>query len=194
MLPVTLSQFQLSKAHQSLPKLTERSLSLLEDTPVFTTVEKIELLLLFMHKKWVAEVDIGLRRQAECIEVLDQLQLPWYIESYDPPHQQRWLQVGANIAVLEYVKHRRSELSDLESGILYGFPLTHTLGYVGIIKSRRMRPMNAAQYMLAGVYSEEFYKEEVEYFDKVWEELKKCSPKLALQSKKIFETEFSADG
>ncbi len=187
MLPVTLSSFEPNVKHQSLSKLTKRKLNILESSTAFSLTEKIEILLLFMHKKWIAEVDIGLKRKKDSINALKQLELPWHIESYDGPYVESWIQVGANQAVLDYVTLRRNQLSDLESGILYGFPLTHVLGYVGIIKREPRPPASVALYMLAGTYSASFQGDEIAYFERIWQKLEAISPAIAKEAQKVFE-------
>lgn len=186
MLPVTLSSFSTSSDRQLLPKLTKTKVRLLEESSVLSVEEKVEILLLFLNKKWIAEVDIGLKRKEACITLLERLALPWYLESYDEPHVEHWIQVGANQAVLDYVVSRRTELSDLESGVLYGFPPSHVLGYIGIIQRDMKQPTDVALYMQAGVYSKDFQDNEADYFRKVWQEVKKISPVIARQSEKVF--------
>lgn len=189
MLPVSVSSFQPAEERQSIPRLTKKKLKLLENTTALSIGEKVELLLIFLHRKWIAEVDIDLTRIDECSLVLGQLGLPWYIEHYDEPRVE-WMQVGANYAVLDYVRERREQLSDLESGILYGFPLSHVLSYTNIISRHHIRPTGAAQYMLAGVYSREFHEEELDYFQKVWQEVKETSPIIAQKSQVEYESHY----
>jgi hypothetical protein len=188
MLPVTLSSFTSTSERQHLPKLKKSKIKLIEDSTVLAIEEKVEILMLFLHKKWIAEIDIGLKRSEASIALLEQLELSWYIESYEGAHKEQWIQVGANQAVLDYVSTRRAELSDLESGVLYGFPLSHVLGYVGIIQRQLARPTHVSLYMLAGVYSKDFQAEEVRYFEEVWNEVKKISPVIAEQSRKVYES------
>ncbi|MFC7024602.1 hypothetical protein ACFQHV_15780 [Promicromonospora thailandica] len=188
MLPVTLSTFEATSSSKHLPKLTPSKLKAIEESCVLAVNEKVQILLLFLYKKWIAEVAIGLERKDESTRLLDQLGLPWYIESYQGPYVERWVQVGANQAVLDYVHARRGELSDLESGILYGFPPTHVLGYVGIISKKPTAPNSVALYMLAGTYSKNFQDAEVKYFNEIWWEVEKVSPVIAGQAQQEYES------
>jgi len=188
MLPVTLGTFEATPEKQRLLRLTKSRLKLLEETTVLSSGEKVELLLIFLRKKWIAEVDIGLERKEASLDVLKQLGLPSYIESYSGSYVEHWIQVGANQAVLDYVRSRRNELSDLESGILYGFPLTHVLGFVGIVSKRIAPPADVALFMLAGTYSSDFYEDEVRHFRRTWKEIEKISPKIAKEAWERYES------
>ncbi|MFF5498959.1 hypothetical protein [Streptomyces aquilus] len=158
----------------------------LEASTVLSVGEKIELLLLFLHKKWAAEVDVGLSRKDASIAELERLGLPWRIDSRNGASPESWVQVGANQAVLDYLKERRDQLSEMEAGMLYGFPLTHVLGFSGLIHEKVAPPVDTATYMLAGVYSHNFYTQEVAHFRQIWREVEKASPALAKQSEERY--------
>ena len=43
------------------------------------------------------------------------------------------IQVASSQAILDYVMDRRDELTVIEAGVLYGYPISHALGYSGMI-------------------------------------------------------------
>lgn len=182
MLPVNLNSFSTLQRKKSLPKLTPAALKIIERSTVFKLHEKIDILQLFLGKKWVTDVSIDLERKQEYINELEKLKLPWAVNAYEGDYKCQWIQAGANQAVLEYVMQRKDNLSELEAGILYGYPLTHALAFTGAIKEIRKPPVNVATYMLAGVYSADFYQQEVAFFQRRWDEIGATSPVLAQQA------------
>ncbi|MBL8158992.1 hypothetical protein JNJ66_00885 [Candidatus Saccharibacteria bacterium] len=186
MLPITPQPVPLADADKILPKITKLKIRILENSTVLTIGEKVELLLLLLHKKWIAEVDIGLSRRDASLAEIRKLELPYRTESRNGDFQESWIQVGANQAVLNYVKARHDQLSELEAGILYGFPVTHVLGYIGVIQEKVTPPRDEAMYMLAGVYSKAHYNEELAQFHKIWDEVERVSPVIAMESRDKF--------
>lgn len=196
MLPVNINHYSLNSGHRLLCKLTASKLALLENTIVFTPSEKLELLGLFAHTKWIAEVDIGLKNKDLCIQTLDSLAVPWRINQYTKQSGDviYWLQVGANEAVLEYIEQRRDVLSDIEAGVLYGYPFTAVLGFAEIINAEdstqkdivRYRKGLVGQY-LSCVHSAEFSTQEITYFNHIWDILDNMSPTIVNEAKHYYE-------
>lgn len=186
MLPVNLNHFSIEPQKQKTPKLTAKKLKVIEESDIFSVTERIELLLLFLNIKWVAELDIELRNRAAYVSELKLLGLPWALNAYEGEYKCQWIQVGRNRAVLDYVMQHKDALTELEAGVLYGYPLTHVLGFVGILKSYRTPPLDVATYFLAGIYSEEFYKQEVAAFNAMWKGVEEVSPSIANQAREYY--------
>ncbi len=182
MLPIKIHLNASLKQHRILPKDFQKKL---ENSSIFSICEKINLISLLINKKWVTELDIGLSNKDAYVKELDNLSLPWRVNHYKSPPTS-WIQVGANQAVLDYVFERGSDLSELEAGVLYGYPITHALGFMGIIDDFVKPKKNIAEFYLSGVFSAEFKDDESQYFDAVWAEICQTSPKVAKQALEHF--------
>jgi hypothetical protein len=127
MLPNNSIHFTPSNAsHQHLGKIDPMKVKVLEESRTFGLREKIELLGLLTHTKWVTEVDSRRNRvepDQAFVDELAALDLPWQSEHYIKKDGTNvyWMQVGANRAILEYLAQNRDRLSVMEAGILYGY-------------------------------------------------------------------------
>ncbi len=197
MIDVKCHPFHSTPESRSLCKLTPENLKFLEKTSDFTPGDKIELLEVLTHRKWVGELDIRRERVEHNqlhVEGLGKLGLSWRTNSYIKQNGVHvyWIQVGANSAILDYLDKYHGEIDSLEAGILYGYPLTAVLGFVNIIdvdnkaQGASMPGKSAAEFYLAGVLSREFVKQERDYFEQAWESLSKFAPKVTAEAESYY--------
>lgn len=188
MLPIGPVFYDNDPNKTSLRKLTRQRVEKLENTSELLISEKINLLALLLGYKWTTDVAIDIDNKDPARKVLDELELPYANNHYT--HQSEthtWLQVGANHAILDYVISRRNELSVIEAGMLYGYPVSHSLGYVGLLdKQMKGSDKTIAEFYLSGVFSAEYSERESKYFEEVWSKIAQTSSKIADEAKRHY--------
>ncbi|MBI2588131.1 hypothetical protein HYW31_00240 [Candidatus Berkelbacteria bacterium] len=187
MLPVN-TNYDFPTFFQSLPRLTKNKIELLGKAEFLSLGERIELLLILMHKKWVTEIKKNSKLVTSLLDFLEfAYGKNWRVNSAGKRIE--WLQVAANKNILDYVLSRRETLTPLEAGTLYGYPTSHIFGFMKLIpQSRKMPKKHPALHYLSGVYSEELKKEEVEYFKNLWEEMREIAPDLIKKAESEYYT------
>lgn len=169
--------------------LDTAKIRLIEETTALTISEKINILALFLGYKWVTEVAIDQPAKEASGAVLQQLSLP-YKENYykHSGEHHTWLQVATNKAILHYILENRESLSIIEAGVLYGYPVSHSLGYAGMLE-KRMKGKNKtiAEFYLSGVFSQDYNARETEHFETVWNDIIKQSPVIACKAKEHYD-------
>lgn len=156
-------------------QLTSEGLLLLEKSQIFSPGEKVHILALFLGKQHITDIGIDCDSLVAHQRELNRLKVPYIIESW---RGESWLLAGTSSATLQYTQTHRDTLSEIEAGILYGYPPTATLAFSGLLSSRRHPPISPATFFFAGVYSESFFDEEVAYYEDIWCSLKKASPRI----------------
>lgn len=163
--------------------LTDSKLAYLEHSVVLSPAEKLHLLMLFMGMQFIT--DVGLRSddlQMHQLE-LDQLGLPSVQESYE---SDSWILVGMSQLLLKYLQQQRSTLSEIEAGIMYGYPATATLAFSGLIPSRTRKPISPAMFFMGGIYSKEFCGNEIKFYEEKWERLTEVSHKITMDATEYY--------
>ena len=163
--------------------LTDSKLAYLEHSVVLSPAEKLHLLMLFMGMQFIT--DVGLRSddlQMHQLE-LDQLGLPSVQESYE---SDSWILVGVSQLLLKYLQQQRSTLSEIEAGIMYGYPATATLAFSGLIPSRTRKPISPAMFFMGGIYSKEFCGNEIKFYEEKWERLTEVSHKITMDATEYY--------
>lgn len=178
--------FKFLDSDKYLCKIPKDKIEMLENDQDLSIADKIGILCLFSNNKWIT--DIGINASDKLLlkqkQVLRSLDIPFYIEECNGTV---WLQAGANSAVLEYVKNNKETLTDVEAGLLYGYPLTHVFGFIGVLDSYKEFPINSAEYFLSGIFSKDFYSDESNYFLSVWNDIKKISPNIVSEAQNIYD-------
>ena len=163
--------------------LTDSKLAYLEHSVVLSPAEKLHLLMLFMGMQVIT--DVGLRSddlQMHQLE-LDQLGLPSVQESYE---SDSWILVGISQLLLKYLQQQRSTLSEIEAGIMYGYPATATLAFSGLIPSRTCKPISPAMFFMGGIYSKEFCGNEIKFYEEKWERITEVSHKITMDATEYY--------
>jgi hypothetical protein len=191
MLPVNGYLFETDK-NNVLPRLTKSKIKRIEEADLFSNYEKIEVLLILLHKKWVGEANIqldniGNRKSEEILHFLRSIGLAAGLNSYVCDRgEYSWVQIAATEAILDYVLSRRDELTVLEAGVLYGYPVSHSLGYMKLLEQNDRPVPGLAEYTFGGVYSEPCLESERQYFRSLWGEIEAVSPLIAQTNKKEY--------
>lgn len=186
MLPVKPLFYSYEQNEQAIPELTKREVMLLEESKYLQIVERINLLALLCGYKWVTDVAIGLNHREEIEAILSNLELPFaYNHYFHEEKKYEWLQVAVNEPVLSYVTDRRDQLTVLEAGVLYGYPVSACLAYIGLLKKTGF-DKTIAEYYLSGVFSATLVGKEREHFRRMWEEVLSHSDKIRLEAEREF--------
>lgn len=147
--------------------------------------EKVRLLALILGKRWIC--DIKLKNQSDrknILKLLEECKLP-YVELTKPSRfggTVTWLTVCANDNVRDFVASNAPTMSPMDAGVLYGYPHTHILAFVGFIKRKKSVKKNVAEHYLSGVFSAQYYQAETEYFESIWRDLCIASPIITNQA------------
>lgn len=174
---------------QDLPlsKISLKKVGIIESTNTISLAEKLELLLILTGKKWITEIKYK-ESPEPILMLLRALELPGEKQNYSHSKKGlvKWVQTASNQNILDYVSSRRNTLTILEAGTLYGYPTSHILGFMRLATPHIHRPRSAAEHYLAGVYSHDLHNQEKQYFESLWEELRKISPLLVSQAEEKY--------
>lgn len=190
--------------------LSSQDVQLIEKTNVLSLAEKIELLSISLGHKLTGELfstivykenAISGRQEAtpESIQPIDtllqQLSFPYYIDNVlrdtrvedHKPQQLTWFQVCLNEQVKSFMQNYANELTDIEEGILYGYPISAIRAFALLIEPNHDIESEsiAKQYLGAGVPSKDFFEEEEAYYQVHWNQLRELSEKLVTEAETL---------
>lgn len=165
-------------------ELTDERLEYLERSKGMNPYEKVNILSLLLHLKWITDFPFIDKEQFKRLEPeLDCLALPYFKDFYvyEDGSEVEWLQVAANQRILEYLKERKEVLTAVEAGIMYGYPASAVLAFEGVLRGRIYDPShkNVVSFYLGGVYSVDLYSDERREMIEKWEMIEKVSPSIA---------------
>ena len=90
-----------------------------------------------------------------------------------------------NQPILDYVIKRRTQLSVLEAGVLYGYPVSAVLAYNGLLEKTWFNK-TIAEYYLSGVFSKTSTAKERAHFESMWAAIAECSGNIVSEAKDEF--------
>lgn len=127
-------------------------------------------------------------------EVLARLGLPFFIDSLEKTNRQTgrrrrftWFQVSINRNVSQYMEKNKGKLSNIDYGVLYGYPTTAIQAFCGFLPAALETPRTVGGYLLGGTFSQPFREQETAHFDRLWQLIVKISPKIASEAAAYFE-------
>lgn len=188
--------------------LTQEQLILIEKSTILTLGEKIELLLVALGNKLTTELYMNVEHSYDSsrdLEIpnesdlkalqnlLEQLPFTYFRDQLIKKNRQTgnpkefvWFQVSINEVVSQFMRQYPEDLTEFEEGVLYGFPLSATRAFSGLIRPSHEK-LSPASYYLAGVCSEDFREDEEVYYQLWWERLRKLSPAIVAEAEYKFE-------
>lgn len=185
-LPVKPIFYKYPLDKQKTPKLTKQKILAIEKCELISIVEKINLIALLLGRKWITDIAIGLKNKSDIENLLSQLELPYAYNQYSyKTEKYEWIQVAINQPILDYVIKRRNQLSMIEAGVLYGYPISATLAYSGLLQ-KAWFDKSISEHFLSGVFSKSSTPEERAHFNRTWQSVTKCSNIIAKQAEKEF--------
>lgn len=143
--------------------------------------------LLLLKSNILKNVAIGLENETQIMEMLKDLKLCFaknYYYHEDTKYE--WIQVAINKPILDYVMERRDELTVLEAGVLYGYPISASLAYDGMLE-KRWFDKSIAEYYLSGVFSKPYTDNERAHFEKIWDHIKAATTSLVVEALSEYE-------
>jgi hypothetical protein len=102
------------------------------------------------------------------------------------------IQVSISEYVDKYIQNYWQTFSSYEHGVLYGYPTSSISAFLYLTKRYPTDVKKRDKYTVAmeaigpGIYSEQFFKEEKSYYDRIWKQLKKISPDIVRQCEKEY--------
>lgn len=187
--------------------LSHSTLRRIEQTTLLSHSEKIEILLVSLGYKLTTEIgqqityhwsstrqlEVPILNVRKIETLLRTLPFPFFrtqtIKLNRRSQQMKkfiWFHLSVNTQVAYFLKKYGPTLSDVDDGLLYGYPPSAVRAYHGLIDRKIIEPKSAYQYFLAGVYSKQFYREELEYYKRQWGLLKKISPRIIQEAEDYF--------
>jgi len=181
--------------------LASSQLQIIEDTELLRLGEKIELVLVSMGYKLTTEIfdtityhfnELENREEPnkEPLDNLDtlfsQMPFPYFIDSLQKPDrktgvmkQYTWFQVCVNERVKFFMKNFANTLTEMEDGILYGYPISAIRAFARLTDVTEKCPTSVERYYVgAGRPSVVFYEEEEAHYRQIWNKLRQISPCL----------------
>ncbi|MBU1083013.1 hypothetical protein KKE14_01050 [Patescibacteria group bacterium] len=124
--------------------------------------------------------EIKLRELQKIKELLVKLNLPYFINSrvHSKKGQIKWIQVSANQVIHQFVKQNSKTMSSFEAGLLYGYPPTAVLAFMNLIPRKAGGMYHPADYWFSLVRSKDWNTEERQYYRKIFQNIKRISPKI----------------
>ncbi|MBU1110641.1 hypothetical protein KKB83_03425 [Patescibacteria group bacterium] len=162
----------------NLPKLSRRKIGFIEQAEFLAPGEKLELLELLMHLKFTTEISIKYQPEAKLL--LDKLGLPWFINSYHHSKKGliKWLQVSANPQIDKFIQKHSKDMSVIEAGVLYNYPIPAVLAFANLLERNTKKPKNLLGWYYGKVHSQDFYQEEYKEYQRRLNVVKKVSPRV----------------
>ena len=121
--------------------------------------------------------------QKIAISLLDDLGLAHCFDSIERGGKYySWVQFAINHVMLDIFMDSETTFSVLEEGAVYGYPISSSLAFAGIIPAKKAKQKSVANYYLSGVNSEKYYDRETKYTDMVWRHLCEIAPGLTTEA------------
>jgi hypothetical protein len=178
-----------AKGTNSLSKMQLKALS---ESKALLPHEKKDILLMSLGYKLSIEIEILSLQQNRVtdkkdIEVLLKiLPFPYYLDSFSAKRNNKrvqieWFQVSLNEKVNYFMKNYAENLSVMELGIIYGYPMEGIRAFYGLIDiydGNNNTPNSASPNRK---FSKDFYAREIRYEKKILLQLRKEFPDLMKQ-------------
>lgn len=180
------------------PILTKSKTRKLIDTKLLSVGEKIEIIELHLGARLLTEILIKDNSTKESIQkFISELGYPsHFISSYRPVRNKtvEFLFIFKSESVKKFLLGNINNLTQFELAMLYGFPSTAVMAFVGIIKKKSApypTSRKAYQWYHSKVFSQDFYKDEIEYGRTIWNKVKKFCPEIIKLAEKEFKRKTS---
>lgn len=187
-------------SQNSTVPLKTAQIKIIENSSALSLTEKLDLLAISLGLKLTTEVfknikykynpkdqkELALNKTVVQVKnALEKLPFPHFEDTITKKSRQtghlreyRWLQVCINEKVLYLMKRYAEDLTEMELGLLYGFPHSAILAFSGLINPEKPKPKSSAEHFFMGVPSKDFRLEERNFYSIWWKKLKKLSPRL----------------
>lgn len=186
MLPLNNLHFKPTKDHHNKTiSLTAEKIRVIEKSSVFSPAEKVHLLCLHVGQQFITDIGLHSNNITLHEKELIKLDIPF---SRQEDASSDWLLASNSQFLLDDLEMRKNILSEVEAGVLYGYPVTAALAFSGAIDKRLQPPKTPAEFFLAGVYSRDFYENEINYYQTAWQNLIKISPKIVDEAENFYKS------
>jgi len=168
-----------SQEPDNLSKLSVHKIKLLEEADFLAPSDKLELLGILLCLWFTAEI----KQPTTSVlikKLLADLELPYFINSYKHSKKGliKWWQVSANRQINQFVKKHAKDLSPIEAGVLYNYPIPDVMAFMNLIPRRTDHPKTAVGHYFSKVHSKEFYQISYKEYRRRWGIIKRVSPKI----------------
>lgn len=182
------SQIRLAKTAGDIPELTDEKIRQLTNERRIDVKSRIEMLQTLAGYKWVGEAahvmsptrpSAPTEKQKVAMSLLGSMELAYSFDWIERPGKYyAWIQFALNQPMLDAFMDEKHAFGIIEEGAVYGYPVSSTLAFAGIIPAKRVKQKSVANYYLSGVNSEKYYDRETEYAEKIWYHLSELAPEL----------------
>lgn len=191
------SDLKVSKESGDIPELSASKIALLSNEKRIDISSRIQMLQTLAGYKWVGEASHATHTvktldptedQKISMELLNSLDLACSFDSLERSGKHySWVQFAINQPMLDLFTDKNHSFNALEEGAVYGFPVSATLAFAGVIPKKTVKQKSIAEYFMFGVNSEKYYDREVEYAEKVWAHLCELAPELTKEAQIEYE-------
>lgn len=179
---------------RAMPAVTKRHIRLIEQCAFLSLGEKIELLEMSTGRKLTTEIFSFIKQKKKLEKILAQLPFPYFFDSCtrfshrkNKRERFKWYQVCLNENVKDLMQKYAKTLTDIELGVLYGYPLSAVVAFNGLIeKQTKATFQKASHYWFSKVDSKQFAAEENKHYELLWKQLRKISPVIIGMAEKQF--------
>lgn len=196
---------------QATQPLSPSQLSSIENSELLKVGEKIDLVLISLGYKLTSEIFDRVKYhfdeqeqvekpERQAVQALDaffsELPFPYFIDSLQKTDRNTgkekattWFQVCVNERVAHFMKQYAHTLTEIEDGVLYGYPLSAIRAFAQLIDvaGKTGKPSIERYYVGAGRPSFTFYEAEEEFYRYIWDKVNQVSPRLVEQAKKEYQ-------
>ncbi|MBL8159114.1 hypothetical protein JNJ66_01525 [Candidatus Saccharibacteria bacterium] len=190
------SELRFTKVTETVPDLTPARIAKLSTEKRVDIDSRIEILQAMAGYKWVGEAahvissskpNAATQEQELACQLLNNMGLAYQFDWIERPGRYfSWIQFAINASMLDMFMDKENPFTVVEQGAVYGYPVSSTLAYAGVIPARREDKKSVANAFLSGVNSEAYYEREVEYAEKIWGYLRQLAPELIKEAEEDY--------
>lgn len=190
------SELRIAESTKALPELSSGVITALSEERAVDVVSRIEILQTLAGYRWVGEASHEVHstkpleptaQQVAALSLLERVGLAARYDSLERSGKYfSWIQFAVNQPMLEMFMDKNNPFNVIEEGAVYGYPVSSTLAFAGIIPKKLVRQKSIAEYYMFGVNSDKYYEREVEYAEKVWAHLCDLAPRLTNEARQEY--------
>lgn len=191
------SELRITDTTADLPELTGEKIRKLSNEKQIDIVSRIEILQALAGYRWVGEASHAshatqpskpTKEQELALSLLEDMGLAARFDWLERSGKYfSWIQFAVNQPLLDMFMEKKHPFNVIEEGAMYGYPVSSTLAFAGVIPRKLVRQKSIAEYYMFGVNSEKYYEREAEYAEKIWNSLCKIAPELTSEAYEAYE-------
>jgi hypothetical protein len=191
------SDLRFTKSTERIPEISSEKIGRLSIERRIDISSKIEILQTLTGYRWVGEASHDVSstepsaptdEQQAAMSLLDDMGLASRFDWLERSGRYfSWVQFAINQPMLDTFMDKNHSFSVIEEGAVYGYPISSTLAFAGIIPKKTVRQKSVVEHYMFGVNSEKYYEREVEHAKRMWTHLCEIAPELTAEAHEAYE-------